>query len=284
MFSIIVCSIDPQKAENLKRNIEDTASMPFEVLIFDNRNVGLGLCAVYNKMAEQAQYDNLLFIHEDIIFHGKGWDAILAEKFTEPDCGVIGFAGGTAKYPLPYGWHGIMKFVRRNYIQDYSPTRRKIAKSRTSEHYTPVVTLDGMFLGVRKDVWSSVRFDEQTFSAFHSYDTDFTTSVFVAGYKNYVCNRFMIEHMSAGSFSSAWYESELIYLNKWSNHLPLSVPTISCKQIEKNLCATEAHSLRIKLKAKVLSRSQALEELKKFYKKYPLSLRILKLLPKYFKL
>ena len=83
MFSIIVCSIDPQKAENLKRNIKDTASMPFEVLIFDNRNVGLGLCAVYNKMAGQAKYDNLLFIHEDIIFHGKGWDAILAEKFTE---------------------------------------------------------------------------------------------------------------------------------------------------------------------------------------------------------
>ena len=284
MFSIIVCSIDPQKAENLKKNIESTAEMPFQMLIFDNREVGLGLCAVYNKMAEQAQYENLLFIHEDIIFHARGWDKILSEKFAEADCGVIGFAGGTAKYPLPYGWHGTMKFVERNYIQDYGPTRRKIAKTRTSKHYTPVVALDGMFLGVRKDVWSSVRFDEQTFTAFHSYDTDFTTAVFVAGYKNYVCNRFMIEHMSAGSFSSAWYESELIYLKKWQNHLPLYTPNISQKMVEKNLCATEAHSLRIKMKAKVLSRKEAREELKNFSKKHPFSPQILKLIPKYFKL
>ena len=77
--------------------------MPFEMLIFDNRQVGMGICAVYNKMAEQAKFDNLLFVHEDIVFHTYGWDKVLAEKFAEADCGVIGFAGGVS-ISIRLGW------------------------------------------------------------------------------------------------------------------------------------------------------------------------------------
>lgn len=281
MFSIIVCSISPHKAEALKRNIGNTASMPFQMLIFDNRQVGMGICAVYNKMAEQAKYDNLLFVHEDIIFHTYGWDKILAEKLSEADCGVIGFAGGTTKYPLPYGWGSIKGFVHRNYIQDFDNNESRLIKDSSDEPFTEVITLDGMFLSARKDVWSKCRFDEQTFPGFHSYDTDFTTTVFVAGFKNYVCNQVLIEHQSAGSFAQAWYESELVYLKKWESLMPLYISSRhTAEEIAKKQCAMEYCSLRRLFKLGLVSRKEALNELKRFYKRYPLSIRTLRLIPK----
>ena len=281
MFSIVVCSISPHKAEALKRNIGDTASMPFEMLVFDNRKIGLGICGVYNKMAEKAKYDNLLFIHEDIVFHTHGWDKILAEKLSEKDCGVIGFAGGTSKYPFPYGWGSSRRFIHRNYIQDFSSNKSKHIQEQADEPFTEVITLDGMFLAVRKDVWSECRFDDQTFSGFHSYDTDFTTSVFVAGYKNYVCNQVLIQHQSTGSFSNTWYDSELVYLQKWQNVLPLYIsPRHTAKEIYKKESVIEYRSLKRLFNLGVLSRKEAIAEVKKFRKRHPFSLRVLFLVSK----
>ena len=281
MFSIIVCSISTHKAEALRRNIGDTASMPFEMLIFDNRQVGMGICAVYNKMAEQAKFDNLLFVHEDIVFHTYGWDKVLAEKFAEADCGVIGFAGGTSKYPFPYGWGGSKRFIHRNYIQDFSYNESKYIKESADEPFTEVITLDGMFLAARKDVWSKCRFDDQTFTGFHSYDTDFSTSVHVAGFKNYVCNNVLIEHQSTGSFSKTWYQSELIYLKKWQSVLPLYItPRHTAEEITENTRKMEYRTLRRLVKLGILNREEAVAAVKKFRKSHPFSIYSLYLISK----
>ena len=57
MFTIIVCSIRPEEAEKLRKNIEATIGMPFEFLAYDNRGTGKGICQVYNELAEKAQFD-----------------------------------------------------------------------------------------------------------------------------------------------------------------------------------------------------------------------------------
>ena len=238
MFSIIVCSISPHKAEALKRNIGNTASMPFEMLIFDNRQVGMGICAVYNKMAEQAKYNNLLFVHEDIVFHTSGWDRVLADKFAEADCGVIGFAGGTSKYPFPYGWGSSKRFIHRNYIQDFSISESKHIKESADEPFTEVITLDGMFLAARKDVWSKCRFDDKTFSGFHSYDTDFSTSVYVAGFKNYVCNDVM--YYLLYSIEKKWPDLvggfiHVPYAASQVVNMPATTPSMSLQMISDGL-------------------------------------------------
>ena len=281
MFSIIVCSISPHKAEALKRNIGNTASMPFEMLIFDNRQVGMGICAVYNKMAEQAKYNNLLFVHEDIVFHTYGWDRVLADKFAETDCGVIGFAGGTSKYPFPYGWGSSKRFIHRNYIQDFSINESKHIKESADEPFTEVITLDGMFLAARKDVWSKCRFDDKTFSGFHSYDTDFSTSVYVAGFKNYVCNDVIIEHQSTGSFSKSWYQSELTYLQKWQSVLPLYItPRHTAEEMAEQEQKIEYRTLKRLFKLGILSREEALAAIKEFRKSHPFSIYSLLLISK----
>lgn len=45
------------------------------------------------KVARQARYPYLFFVHEDVKFHSQDWGTVVAEKLAEPSCGVIGFAG-----------------------------------------------------------------------------------------------------------------------------------------------------------------------------------------------
>ena len=116
MFSIIVCSIRPDEAERLRKNIEATIGVPFEFIAYDNRGTGKGICQVYNECAENARYDNLCFVHEDVEFATENWGKLIAEKLSEKDCGVIGFAGSTIKSKAYSGWSSSSRStMRTNY-------------------------------------------------------------------------------------------------------------------------------------------------------------------------
>lgn len=281
MFSIIVCSIDPQNAQALRQSIEATATMPFELLLFDNREEGLGICQVYNQCAERAKYDYLCFVHEDIIFHTRGWDKILADKLSEEGCGAIGFAGGTAKYPYLYGWQNISKFCQKHYLRGAKGKKTSLRTSRSKSEFSEVVTLDGMCLCVSRERWSKHRFDQKTFTGFHSYDTDFTTALFVAGYKNYVCNSVTLEHLSIGSFSKSWLESVKIYLDKWGSQLPLYVTSRhSAKEIERSSAAAEAFAIKKLIRNRLINSDEARSLVANFRRRHPYSIHTIPLLIK----
>ena len=282
MFSIIVCSIRPEQAAALERNIASTIGVPFEFIAFDNRGIGKGICAVYNECAERAKYDLLCFVHEDVAFHTQDWGKILAAKLSESNCGVIGFAGATAKYPYIYGWQSLRSFTRKNYIRgSFDGGRKSLRRSAGRADFDRVVTLDGMALCVRRELWAENRFDSEMFDGFHSYDTDFTTSLFSKGYVNYVCKSVLIEHFSVGSFSRGWYESVLRYLQKWQGVLPLYVDSEhSAKEILRKETAVEGFALLYLLKNRILSSEEAACRVREFCGKHSLSLYSLKLMLK----
>ena len=80
MYSIICCSVNPEEAAALERNIADTIGMPFEFIPFDNREKGYGLCKVYNLCAERARYDFLCIVHEDVRFLTKDWGRLVVSQ------------------------------------------------------------------------------------------------------------------------------------------------------------------------------------------------------------
>lgn len=282
MFSIIVCSIRPEQAAALELNIASTIGVPFEFIAFDNRGTGKGICAVYNECAERAKYDLLCFLHEDVAFHTQDWGKILAEKLSESDCGVIGFAGATAKYPYAYGWQSLRSFTRKNYIRgSLDGSRKSLRRSAGGTDFDKVVTLDGMALCVRRELWAENRFDSAMLDVFHSYDTDFTTTLFSKGYANYVCKSVLIEHFSVGSFSRGWYESVLLYLQKWQRVLPLYVgEEHNAKEIHRKEVAVEGFALLQLLKNRILSGEEATRYVREFCGKHPLSIYSLKLMLK----
>ena len=223
MFTIIVCSIRPEEAEKLKKNIEATIGMPFEFLAYDNRGTGKGICQVYNELAEIAQYDYLCFAHEDIEFMTEGWGLKLAGKLQEKDCGVIGFAGNAMKSRYPAGWCSSKNYgLRMNMVQaDKKDIQFNINPYK--EDFSTVVTTDGLCLFVPKQTWSKIRFDDRTFKGFHCYDLDFAMAAHVAGFRNYICHTVLVKHFSQGNYDLKWWKENLKLHKKWSKHLPLYV-------------------------------------------------------------
>ena len=244
-FTVICCSVDPTAAEALRRNVAATIGEAFEFDAWDNRGRSVGLCEVYNRCAGRSAGEYLCFVHEDVRFLTEGWGARLAAKLSEPACGVVGFAGSVLKLRRMTAWlHGVGD-MRANYVQHHGGRRHLHAMNPEGADFSPVVTLDGMCLAVRRDVWAAVPFDARTFGGFHCYDLDFTTAVTAAGFRNHVCHTALIEHLSAGAFSYDWLGTLGVYHRKWAARLPLSVEPLDDARLADLDRRAEAYFLKL---------------------------------------
>lgn len=281
MFSIIVCSIKPDWAAALEANIARTIGLPFEMLVCDNRGTGKGICQVYNEAAARARYDLLCFVHEDVAFHTEGWGEILARALRQPDCGVVGFAGSRLKPATMTGWYTRREDLRCHYLQGGG---RRVHTKRCNPQQEPlseVITLDGMCLFVRREVWDEVRFDEQRLKGFHCYDLDFTLAC-AQRYRNYVCQEVLIEHFSVGAYSESWYEAMRQLHAKWQGVLPCSVEAMSPEAWRRCERLCEAEFMRL-LMQKGLFGLCDWAEVRTYWRRYPLRWRSWQLLLQWMK-
>lgn len=259
MFSFIVCSIHPQRAEALRRNLEATVGVPFELIVKDNRGTGKGICRVYNEAAAEARFDLVGFLHEDIAFRTPDWGGIIAAQLRQPGCGAIGFAGSSVKSRALSGW-AVRPGVCENYTQPDRKHPEVVHRFRTENEprdFVPAVCLDGLCLFVRREVWSEIRFDERTFRGFHAYDLDFTTAV-ARRYRNYVCMNVLVEHFSTGAYSHSWVRETMLYHDKWRDSLPMFAgEPLSPRETERMERRTEGYALRFLLRHALITREEA---------------------------
>ncbi|MFV0607067.1 MAG: glycosyltransferase, partial [Niabella sp.] len=103
MISIIVSSYKPDLFLQFSQSIEKTIGVPYEIIKIGNPGL-MSLAAAYNLGAGRAQCDNLLFVHEDIVFFTKDWGKVFLEKLTLPQAAIIGLAGAVKRFRLPYGY------------------------------------------------------------------------------------------------------------------------------------------------------------------------------------
>jgi len=284
MYTIICCSIDPAAAERLRRNIADTIGAPFEFKAVDNRGRNEGICSVYNRSAAEARYDYLCFVHEDVRFDTPDWGPAIAAELARPDCGVIGFAGSIRKLARLTAWNGGTDDLRAHYIQHMRGRKHLHAVDPDGRAFSPVVTLDGMCLIVRRDLWDEVRFDSSRFPGFHSYDLDFTTAVFArGGVSNRVCHTVLVEHFSEGNYTRAWFESLCDYHAKWAGRLPLGVDLpIADGDLARIDRKAEAYFIKL-LWQKGLFEVCGWPDLKAYCRRYPFRAALWALPFKYFK-
>lgn len=233
MISIIVCSIDIELRDRLKKNIEETIGYDFEFLYLDNRIEKKGICAAYNMLAEKAIGDYLCFVHEDVSFESRNWGVELAKQASDKSVGVLGFAGSGTMGSFPY-W--LDKYTNIHYFTQRTKDGAIVENFKLQEGDSDkkeVVVLDGMFLFCRKEIWEKYKFDEQSFSRFHLYDIDFTFNV-SQSYKNYVNQTVLMTHYSLGSPNRTYYDSMILFHKKWKEKLPYTVyPDILAKKRKK---------------------------------------------------
>jgi len=226
-ISIITCSIKPETCSKMLESVRKTIGINFEAIVFDNREKGYGLCQVYNTCAKNAKFPYLCFVHEDIIMSTENWGehmVTFAQK--TQNCGIIGFAGGTIAYKNFLEWGFGPKGRYRYYGSATGKGKVKTAGELIYKYNNPenrdfakVITTDGLFMFVSKEIWENNLFDETHIKGFHFYDADFSLNISLK-YQNYVFLRADIYHFSGGNRNSEYLESALTFQKKWKNELP----------------------------------------------------------------
>lgn len=276
MLSVIICSIDPQKAKIVQENIEKTAGIPVEFIILDNRQTKWPITKAYNEGASRARFPYLLFIHEDVFFQREGWGQIILDKLSEKDCGVIGYAGSQVMSDCYSGWYQFYEQQRVMLYQSCNGDRSVLNSFGIdlNNPFAEVITLDGLAQFVRKDVWEKYRFDEINLKGFHCYDIDFTLRIAAGGeYKNYVCGipEAIVEHRSNGSYNQSWYDETIKMTdNCWKDLLPIKVKSIGLDEKEMLKETERADHYFLKKMTKGGFKGQG-HVLRRFIFKYPMT-------------
>jgi hypothetical protein len=235
MISIIISSANPEYLIAIKKNIDETVGVPYEVLAVANGDGQKGICEIYNTAGAKAQYDVLCFMHEDINLHTPDWGKKVVEIMSEPEIGLLGIAGSTYKSLTPAAWAcpGMdLSRYKLNIIQNYKfvkkePTRYQTHKGlKTREE---VAAIDGVWMCTRKEVFDEFPFDQELFTGFHGYDLDYSLSVGLK-FKVIVTYEILLEHFSEGNYSEEWLNATLLLHHKHREHLPIAIEAISAKE------------------------------------------------------
>lgn len=242
MVSVIICTRDKDISNDQRRNIEESAGDEIEIVAIDNSKGGESIFSAYNKGVSRAKGDILCFMHDDVLFRTEGCGKIARRHFEgDEKLGLMGFAGAHFLPSTPMYWHDspfiseydlttrggeteecfFTEFFSKpdGRSEDGAGTERKIL--------TEVAAVDGLCFFVRRELFNTVRFDDETFDGFHLYDMDICMQVRKAGYKVTVCNDILVEHFYNASPSKKGYdlfEKNLqLFYNKWSSHFPMAV-------------------------------------------------------------
>lgn len=199
-FSVVVCSVNPEKFARLKQNLE--ASIPGDrmeiVRIADARNMGEG----YNRGARQAAGDILIFCHDDIqiLTANAAWR--IAERLRAYD--LLGVAGSTWLRDARWSQAGL-PYLRGQVVHALAdrPGYTYSAFGLAGASAGGVQALDGLFLAMRREFWRENPFDEG-YDGFHLYDVDLSFRCHLAGHRLGVCNEILVEHGSLGRFDASW--------------------------------------------------------------------------------
>lgn len=215
MLSIIVSSYQPHYFAQLSTNIKETIGdhFSYEIIQIQNPNL-MGICEAYNKGAEKAQYDNLIFLHEDILFETNNWGNSILKYLLKPKTGVVGISGTNIKTKFPIAWWDIKQGYSSNI--DQLDNSKKWVKRRSDSVVSKAIILDGVFLAVTKSKWMGNPFSHDN-KSFHGYDVEFCLDI-SCHYQNIAINDILIKHYSQGNGDLSWF-NELIRIyskRKWT--------------------------------------------------------------------
>lgn len=203
-------------------SIKENSSFEHEICLIDNGATYLGfdlseykdiiklalpdcsnrLPAVYNMAFKTTETNPVMFVHNDVIILGKGWDEQV-EKYFDESIGVMGFCGCTGigmkdiyKEPfrneqlarLGFHWNFDNEPVRQlAYKLGYSEQWLHAHGPNLREEYMTIVTVDGLCMIVNRRFFEeSGGFDEDFL--FHGFDDDLCLSSLSRGYRNMAVN------------------------------------------------------------------------------------------------
>lgn len=214
MLSIIISSYQQPYYDQLVKNINETIGdgIIYEIIQMWNPNL-MGITEAYNLGAEKSVYENLLFIHEDVLFHTNNWGRKLIIHLNQPNVGIIGLAGSSYVPAAPSSWTVSEKYNFVNILQGNKEKSEPTLLKTTTESINKVYAIDGVFMSVKKEVFNQFKFNEELLKGFHGYDLDFSLRV-SRKFQNYVIDNILIEHFSKGNLDHKWLDANIVIKQK----------------------------------------------------------------------
>lgn len=227
MISVVICSVNKALAAQVKRNIDTTIGVPWQLVLLDNSVLKKSISEVYNLGAAQAQHSIICFVHEDVLFKTQDWGKKIASYFAEdPELGLLGVAGARYKSKTFSGWAtGIQSFDCCNifHTDPAGKVQHIYLNPDPSTTLQQTVTLDGVFICARQSVWKSSPFNEKFLKGFHLYDIDFSFAI-ARKHKVAVTYEIDIDHLTTGGdYGNAWLDYTIRWHLANAHLLPVSV-------------------------------------------------------------
>ncbi|SIS88874.1 glycosyltransferase [Chryseobacterium gambrini] len=208
MLSIIISSYQKHYFDQLTQNIRETIGEDFqyEIIQMWNPNV-MSIMEAYNSGEEKSRFENLLFIHEDVVFHTHNWGERLIKHLNKPGVGIIGISGSSYVPTAPSSWTVSEEYQETNILESTKENPIPRHTQTTKKNMNKVLGVDGVFLAVKKSVFKNYKFNEDL-GGFHGYDLDISLRI-SKKLQNYVINDILIEHFSMGNLNKEWFDTNI---------------------------------------------------------------------------
>lgn len=230
--SIVVSSYNEAHYNRFRNNVRDTIGCEYEIIKIDNPGK-YSLCEAYNLGIAKALYPYICFVHDDVEFLCSDWGAHCIDILKSDNrIGLIGVTGSAYKSTLPGSWWSTFtwNFCRGRICQgnnSYDVRRWDDFDKRTiKSDLSDVVCVDGVFMFTTQLITKQISFDAHTFTGYHCYDLDFSTSVFLKGYRVVVDRNILLFHYSQGNFDHIFAKYAVLYCRKYRTKLPLCAENI----------------------------------------------------------
>lgn len=222
MISCIICSRQKDITVELKENISSTIGYEYELVVIDNSKNEYSIFSAYNEGINRSRGDILCFMHEDVLYHTKGWGKIVSKVFDEVNIGVVGLIGSQFLPRTAAPWW-LCTSTKGQILQGYTDengTYRSIKDGKKISEVEDVVVVDGFWFCVKKDITLKTKFDVDTYNSFHCYDLDYCMQILEMGKRVVVVPNLLVEHFSLGNINDLYYDQLRLFHRKWQEKLP----------------------------------------------------------------
>lgn len=248
MISVVICSVNKDLALQVKRNIDHTIGVEWQLILLDNNVLKKSITAVYNLGAAQANFETICFVHEDVLFRTHDWGKRILSYFdNDKVLSLVGVAGSIYKSRVFSGWStGISSFDCSNvlHINKAGQEEKLYSNPYSSKSLQNTVTVDGVFICARKECWQRNPFDEGI-EGFHLYDIDFSFRNFMSGKVAVTFEIDLVHITEGGNFGDDWVNNTIEWHKRFESQLPQSLNEINEKAvIERTVMKKWLHRLR----------------------------------------
>lgn len=189
-----------------------------QILIYENDGVS-SLAQVYNDGIKDSQYDDVVFMHDDLTIETVNVTKKITRLFdNNPEFGIIGIAG-TNNLISGMWWQDRASMFGQVKHEHLGKIHRNCYSGLLGEDLKEVVAVDGLFFAVRKSR-IKIGFDED-FPGFHFYDIPFCVLNYLAGVKIGVTTKITVVHKSIGMVNEQWKQNKELFETKFGVNLPL---------------------------------------------------------------